>query len=60
MREDRIEYTIYVIQAYGSMGGEQKYWYDIADWAVPGYQTWKDHPNRVGYLGESFQQDDWI
>lgn len=57
MRADRIEYTVYVVQAYGSSGGSQKYWYDIADWAVPGYKRWKNHPQRVGYLGEKFWSD---
>lgn len=54
MRANKIEYTIYIIQAYGSMGGQQEYWFDIAHWAVPGYLRWKDHPHRVGYLGEKF------
>src|SRR5688572_21941211 len=57
MRADRIEYTIYVSQAYGSSGGPHKYWYDIAAWAVPGYKRWKNHPHRVGYLGEKFWSD---
>lgn len=53
MRANQIEYTVYVLQAYDSMGGPN-IWFDIADWAVPGYKRWKDHPHRVGYLGEKF------
>lgn len=57
MRADMIKYTIYIIQAYGSIGGQQKYWYDIASWAVPGYKRWEKHPHRVRYLGEKFWSD---
>lgn len=60
MRADRIEYTIFVVQAYGSSGGPQKYWFDIACWAVPGHKRWENHPHRVRYLGEKFYSDSLV
>lgn len=54
MQANRIEYTVYVLQAYFSIGGPHKAWRDIADWAVPGYARWKKHQHRVDYVGEHF------
>lgn len=54
MNANRIEYQIWAIQSLSKVNPDKTHqiWSDVAQWAVPGYQRWKNHEHRVHVLGE--------